>query len=109
MAFARLMGPDGEGAIPHKRRDDFVSTALLINPERADKYAFTMPVAAAKIGIMRQKDGSRLKSIDDLTGLTIGSPVPPAGPTTAFQHYNDELKAKGNLCKLRPWHAALHP
>jgi polar amino acid transport system substrate-binding protein len=78
-----------------EKKYDFVSTALLINPERAGKYAFTMPVAAAKIGIMRQKDGSRLKSIDDLTGMTIGSPVPPAGPTTAFQHYNDELKAKG--------------
>jgi polar amino acid transport system substrate-binding protein len=79
----------------NERKYDFVSTALLINPERAGKYAFTMPVAAAKIGIMRQKDGSKLKSIDDLSGLTIGSPVPPAGPTTAFQHYNDELKAKG--------------
>ena len=78
-----------------EKKYDFVSTALLINPERAGKYAFTMPVAAAKIGIMRQKDGSKLKSIDDLSGLTIGSPVPPAGPTTAFQHYNDELKAKG--------------
>jgi polar amino acid transport system substrate-binding protein len=78
-----------------EKKYDFVSTALLINPERAGKYAFTMPVAAAKIGIMRQKDGSKLKSVDDLTGLTIGSPVPPAGPTTAFQHYNDELKAKG--------------
>jgi polar amino acid transport system substrate-binding protein len=78
-----------------EKKYDFVSTALLINPERAGKYAFTMPVAAAKIGIMRQKDDSKLKSIDDLTGLTIGSPVPPAGPTTAFQHYNDELKAKG--------------
>lgn len=78
-----------------EKKYDFVSTALLINPERAGKYAFTMPVASAKIGIMRQKDGSKLKSIDDLTGLIIGSPVPPAGPTTAFQHYNDELKAKG--------------
>jgi polar amino acid transport system substrate-binding protein len=78
-----------------EKKYDFVSTALLINPERAGKYAFTMPVAAAKIGIMRQKEGGKLKSIDDLTGLTIGSPVPPAGPTTAFQHYNDELKAKG--------------
>jgi polar amino acid transport system substrate-binding protein len=78
-----------------EKKYDFVATALLINPERAGKYAFTMPVAAAKIGIMRQKNGSKLKSIDDLTGLTIGSPVPPAGPTTAFQHYNDELKAKG--------------
>jgi polar amino acid transport system substrate-binding protein len=78
-----------------EKKYDFVSTALLINPERAGKYAFTMPVAAAKIGIMRQKDGSKLKSVDDLSGLTIGSPVPPAGPTTAFQHYNDELKAKG--------------
>jgi polar amino acid transport system substrate-binding protein len=78
-----------------EKKYDLVSTALLINPERASKYAFTMPVAAAKIGIMKRAGDSKFKSIDDLTGLTIGSPVPPAGPTTAFQHYNDDLKAKG--------------
>lgn len=82
-----------------EKKYDLVATALLINPERASKYAFTMPVAAAKIGIMKRKGDSKLKAIDDLTGMTIGSPVPPAGPTTAFQHYNDELKAKGKAAE----------
>jgi len=78
-----------------EKKYDFVATALIINPERSSKYAFTMPVAVSKVGIMKPAGDSKLKSIDDLTGAVIGSPVPPAGPTTAFQHYNDELKAKG--------------
>src|SRR6185437_5443828 len=36
-----------------EKKYDFVATALLINPERAVKYAFTMPVAASKVGIVK--------------------------------------------------------
>ncbi|MBV8915114.1 MAG: transporter substrate-binding domain-containing protein [Acetobacteraceae bacterium] len=78
-----------------EKKYDFVATALIINPERSSKYAFTMPVAVAKVGIMKRAGDSKIRSVDDLTGAVIGSPVPPAGPTTAFQHYNDELKPKG--------------
>jgi len=74
---------------------DFVATALLINPDRAKKYAFTMPVAQVNVGLMKRVGDPKVKRVDDLTGLTIASGQPPAGPTVIFMHYNDELKAKG--------------
>jgi polar amino acid transport system substrate-binding protein len=77
-----------------QKKYDFVCTALLINPERATKYAFTMPVAEAKVGIMKRKGDAKVKSVEDLAGLTTGSPVPPAGPTAVFAKYNDGLKGR---------------
>jgi polar amino acid transport system substrate-binding protein len=82
-----------------QKKFDFVATALLINPERAKRYAFTMPIAQVKVGLLKLKGTSKVKSVDDLTGLTIASGTPPAGPTVIFIHYNDELKAKGKGMK----------
>ena len=78
-----------------QKKFDFVATALLMNPDRAKRYAFTMPVAQVKVGLMKRIGDTRVKTVDDLTGLTIVSGTPPAGPTVIFMHYNDELKAKG--------------
>ena len=74
---------------------DIVSTALIMNPERAAKYAFTMPVAIAQVAIMKRKGDAKVQSVEDLTGLTIGGPVPPSGPTSVLTNYNEELKAAG--------------
>jgi len=74
---------------------DIVSTALIMNPERAAKYAFTMPVAVAQVAIMKRKGDAKVQSVEDLTGLTIGGPVPPSGPTSVLTNYNEELKAAG--------------
>jgi polar amino acid transport system substrate-binding protein len=74
---------------------DFVATALLINPDRAKKYAFTMPVAQVNVGLMKRVGDTKVKNVEDLSGLTIASGQPPAGPTVIFMHYNDDLKAKG--------------
>lgn len=77
-----------------QKKFDFVATALLINPERAKRYAFTMPVAQVKVGLLKRKGDAKVKSADDLTGLTIASGTPPAGPTVIFMNYNEGLKAK---------------
>jgi polar amino acid transport system substrate-binding protein len=82
-----------------QKKFDFVATALLVNPDRAKRYAFTMPVAQVKVGLMKRKGDAKVKSVDDLTGLTIASGTPPAGPTVIFMHYNDDLKAKGKGTK----------
>jgi polar amino acid transport system substrate-binding protein len=74
---------------------DLVATALIMNPERAAKYAFTMPVALAQVAIMKRKGDDKVTSVDDLSGLTIGGPVPPSGPTSVLTNYNEELKAAG--------------
>ncbi|HTR83215.1 MAG TPA: transporter substrate-binding domain-containing protein [Reyranella sp.] len=82
-----------------QKKFDFVATALLVNPERAKRYAFTMPVAQTKVGFLKRKGDPKVKSADDLSGLTIASGTPPAGPTVIFMHYNDDLKAKGKGAK----------
>jgi polar amino acid transport system substrate-binding protein len=74
---------------------DLVATALIMNPERAAKYAFTMPVALAQVAIMKRKGDDKVTSVEDLSGLTIGGPVPPSGPTSVLTNYNEELKAAG--------------
>jgi len=78
-----------------QKKYDFVSTALIINPERAAKYAFTMPVASASVVIVKRKDDSSFASVDDLTGKTVGGPVPPSGPTAVLTGYSKDLGGKG--------------
>lgn len=75
-----------------EKKYDFVATALLINPERAVKYAFTMPVAASKVGILKRKGDSRVMSVSDLKGLVIGTDPPTGGPAQIFLKYTEELK-----------------
>jgi len=74
---------------------DFVCTGLLMNPERAAKYAFTSPVALANVGILKKAGNDRITSVEDLSGLVIGAPIPPSGPSAIFETYNKELEAKG--------------
>lgn len=78
-----------------QKKYDFVATALIMNPERASKYAFTMPVAVAKNAIMKRKGDDSVTRVDDLSGLVLGAPVPPAGPTAVFTKYNEKLKEQG--------------
>ncbi len=78
-----------------EKKFDFVATALLMNPDRAKRYAFTMPLAQVKVGLMKRVGDTKVKSVDDLRGLVIASGTPPAGPTVIFMHYNDGLKANG--------------
>jgi polar amino acid transport system substrate-binding protein len=75
---------------------DFVATALLINPERAVKYAFTMPVAASKVGILKRKGDTRVGSVTDFKGLVVGSAPPTGGPPQIFDAYiKSTLKPAG--------------
>jgi polar amino acid transport system substrate-binding protein len=76
-----------------QKKYDLVCTALIMNPERAAKYAFTLPVAVAEVAIMKRKGDSKVKGVDDLSGLAIGGPVPPSGPTSVLTNYSEERKA----------------
>lgn len=82
-----------------EKKYDFVATALLINPDRAKKYAFTMPIAQVKVGVLRRKGDTRVKGAEDFSGLVVATGTPPAGPTVIFMHYNDTLKAQGKGVK----------
>lgn len=78
-----------------QKKYDFVCTALIMNPERAQKYPFTMPVAVTEVAIMKRKGDDKVKGVEELSGLSIGGPVPPSGPTSVLTNYNEELKASG--------------
>jgi polar amino acid transport system substrate-binding protein len=78
-----------------QRKYDFVASNLFMTPERAEKYAFTMPTAAVDTALARRKGDTRVKSADDLTGLVVGAVTPPSVSYTALQELNDQLKAKG--------------
>lgn len=76
-----------------QKKYDVVVTALLINPERASRYAFTMPVAAVKVGMLKRKGDTKVKSVSDLSGLVVGTVPPTGGPAQIFAKYNETLKA----------------
>jgi polar amino acid transport system substrate-binding protein len=52
---------------------DFVATTILLTPERAKQFAFTMPIADGTGHIMKRKGDDRIKSIDDLSGKKVGT------------------------------------
>ena len=74
---------------------DFVCTALIMNPERAAKYAFTMPVASASVVLLKRKGDKNVKTADDLSGLRHGGAVPPSGPASVLAARNKTLSAQG--------------
>jgi polar amino acid transport system substrate-binding protein len=78
-----------------QKKYDVVVTALLINPERASRYAFTMPVAEVKVGMLKRTGDAKVKSASDLAGLVVGTVPPTGGPAQIFLKYNDTLKAQG--------------
>jgi len=79
-----------------QRKYDFVASNLFMTPERAEKYAFTMPTAAVDTALARRKgEAARVKSVDDMSGLIVGVVVPPSVSYTAFQKHNEQLKASG--------------
>lgn len=78
-----------------QKKYDLVATTMIINPDRARKYAFTSPIAASPVTVLKRKGDDKLKSLDDLTGVVLGGVVPPAGPTVEMQKYVAELAKNG--------------
>jgi polar amino acid transport system substrate-binding protein len=62
-----------------QKKFDFIATALIMNPDRVVKYAFTMPVARGEVVFVQRKGSNKMKSVDDLSGLVVGSITPPGG------------------------------
>jgi polar amino acid transport system substrate-binding protein len=79
-----------------QKKFDFVATALIMNPDRVVKYAFTLPVARGDVVFAQLKGSKKMQhGVGDLSGLVVGSGVPPGGPAVVLTHYNDELKKSG--------------
>jgi polar amino acid transport system substrate-binding protein len=78
---------------------DFVCTALLANQERATRFAFTMPMAVARVGVYKRKGDPKVTSANDLSGVTMGAVVPPSGPTAVLTAHSNELAKSGKGAK----------
>lgn len=74
---------------------DFVASNLFINPDRASRYAFTMPTAAVSMAMARRQGDSRVASTNNMTGLVVGVAVPPSATHTMFVELNKELAKQG--------------
>src|ERR1700761_8294492 len=60
-----------------QKKFDFVATALIMNPDRVVKYAFTMPVARGDVVFAQLKGSNKMaKGVGDLSGLAVGSGTP---------------------------------
>jgi polar amino acid transport system substrate-binding protein len=74
---------------------DMVGSALLMNPARATKFAFTAPIAEGYVVLYKLAGNDKVKTVDDLTGLNISPPLPPSGDENIFRMHNDALTAQG--------------
>lgn len=73
---------------------DFVATSVSIRPERAMKYAFTVPIADGTTWTMKRKGDDSLQSVDDLSGKIVGTQLGSGGESVA-KEFDEKLKAKG--------------
>jgi polar amino acid transport system substrate-binding protein len=93
-----------QGILPglDARKFDFVATSVTITPERAQKYAFTMPIAEATHHVLKRKGNTAIKSVDDLIGKRVGVQLGAAGERSA-KWLADQWKAagKGSFSELK--------
>jgi polar amino acid transport system substrate-binding protein len=75
-------------------RFDLVATSVTISPERAQKFAFTMPIAESTYFAMKRKGDTRFKSPEDLSGSIVGTQLGSAGEATG-KAFDAKLKASG--------------
>jgi polar amino acid transport system substrate-binding protein len=80
-------------------RFDFVATAVSITPERAEKYAFTVPIADGTVAILKRKGDESIKSPEDIIGKVVGSQL-SSGQMQTLKDFHEELKStKGEGAK----------
>ena len=73
---------------------DFVATSVTIKPDRATKYAFTVPIAEGTTWVMKRKGDNSIMSVDDMSGKIIGTQL-ASGNEAATRAYQDDMVARG--------------
>jgi polar amino acid transport system substrate-binding protein len=76
------------------KRFDFVVTSVTMTKERADKFAFTLPIAEATVALVKRKADSAFTKPEDISGKVVGSQTGSA-QLKALQTYDAQLKAAG--------------
>ena len=73
---------------------DFVATTVLVRPDRAKKFAFTMPIAEGGSAILKRKGDGRINSAADLDGKVVGVQLGTTGEKL-MRELDKRLKAQG--------------
>jgi polar amino acid transport system substrate-binding protein len=82
------------------KKFDMVHDAVMITPQRLEKYLYTSPIADASVAIMVRKDNTDIKTPEDLVGKTVGSQRGSGMLDTLKQYNETSLKAKGGVKKI---------
>ena len=72
----------------------FIATTIQLRPERAMKFAFTMPIAEGGSTLLKRKGDNRIKSPDDLNGKVAGTQLGTSSEKT-MRALNAKFKSMG--------------
>lgn len=85
-----------QGILPglDAKKFDFVVTAVTVNKQRMDHFAFTVPIAESTVALLKRDNDTSINSLDDLSGKIVGSQA-GSGQLQVLQEFNEKLKASG--------------
>jgi len=73
---------------------DFVVTSVTVTRERAQQYAFTVPIAEATVALVKRKGDTSISKPEDIAGKVVGSQTASA-QLKAVQAFDQSLRAAG--------------
>ncbi|AJJ12086.1 bacterial extracellular solute-binding s, 3 family protein [Yersinia rohdei] len=85
-----------QGILPglDAKKFDFVVTAVTVNKQRMDHFAFTVPIAESTVALLKRDNDKSINTLDDLSGKVVGSQA-GSGQLQVLQDFNEKLKASG--------------
>lgn len=85
-----------QGILPglDAKKFDFVVTAVTVNKQRMDHFAFTVPIAESTVALLKRDNDSTTNTLEDLSGKVVGSQA-GSGQLQVLQAFDEKLKASG--------------
>ncbi|MEE3651580.1 MULTISPECIES: transporter substrate-binding domain-containing protein [unclassified Brenneria] len=85
-----------QGILPglDAKKFDFVVTAVTVNKQRIEHFAFTVPIAESTVALLKRENDTSIATLDDLSGKVVGSQA-GSGQLQILQAFNEQLKAGG--------------
>ena len=85
-----------QGILPglDAKKFDFVVTAVTVNKQRMDHFAFTVPIAESTVALLKRDSDSTINTLEDLSGKVVGSQA-GSGQLQVLQAFDEKLKASG--------------
>lgn len=84
------------------KKFDYVLTSVTATKERADRFALSLPIADASVGIMTRKDDHAIQADKDLNGKIVASQA-GSGQLKLLQSFHDEFKKSGSNFEIKEY------